>query len=106
MIDLLAGLRRERHPMHSPDAAREILALLPASDMTRTLGELTRWLRSVGESPDFKPQARQEVVGLLDQAGRLPEDRTGCASAGGWGSPPQLCIPRAATGRACQDPRR
>jgi len=73
MIDLLAGLRRERHPMHSPDAAREILALLPASDMTRTLGELTRWLRSVGESPDFKPQARQEVVGLLDQAGRLPE---------------------------------
>ncbi len=73
MIDLLAGLRGDRHPMHSADAAREIIALLPATDMGRTLGEVSRWLRSVGESPDFKPRVRQEVIGLLDEAGRLPE---------------------------------
>ncbi|HVP09511.1 MAG TPA: hypothetical protein VMT02_08325 [Burkholderiales bacterium] len=73
MIDLLAGLRGDRHPMHSADAARQIISLLPATDMSRALAEVSRWLRSVGESPDFKPRVRQEVVGLLDEAGRLPE---------------------------------
>ena len=64
MIDLFAGLRADRHPMHSADAAREIIALLPATDMGRTLGEVSRWLRSVGESAEFKPRVRQEVTGL------------------------------------------
>lgn len=73
MIDLLASLRGDRHPMHSADAAREIIALLPATDMARTLGELSRWLRSVAESAEFKPRVRQEVIGLLETAGRLPE---------------------------------
>src|SRR5512139_717026 len=73
MIDLFAGLRADRHPMHSADAAREIIALLPATDMGRTLSEVSRWLRSVAESAEFKPRVRQEVVGLLDEAGRLPE---------------------------------
>ena len=73
MIDLLAGLRGDRHPMHSADAARQIIALLPVTDMSRALGEVSRWLRSVGESPDFKARARQEVIGVLEEAGRLPE---------------------------------
>jgi hypothetical protein len=63
----------DRHPLHSAEAARQQIALLPADDPLRALGEVAQWLRSVGESKEFKPQARLEVVGLLDNAGRTPE---------------------------------
>ena len=64
----------DRHPLHSPEAAREQIAVLPTDDPLRALGEVAQFLRSVGESAEFKPSVRLEVVGLLDEAGRKPED--------------------------------
>lgn len=63
----------DRHPMHSPEAAAELIALFPRENMMRTLAETTQWLRSVGDAPDFKAKTRIAVVGLLDDAGREPE---------------------------------
>lgn len=75
MLDFLGALGRgsERHPLHSVEAAKELIAALPADDMHRFLGELTQWLRSVAESPDFKPATRVSVIELLEEAGRTPE---------------------------------
>ena len=61
------------HPLHSPEAARDQIALLPGDDPLRALGEISQWLRSVGESAEFKPRTRLDVVALLDNAGRKPE---------------------------------
>ena len=73
-MDILGLLGRgDRHPLHSAEAARGQIALLPAADPLRALSEVAQWLRSVGESAEFKPRARLEVVGLLDDAGRAPE---------------------------------
>jgi hypothetical protein len=63
----------DRHPLHSPEAALDQIALLPGDDPLRALGEISQWLRSVGESKEFKPRTRLEVVALLDDAGRKPE---------------------------------
>ena len=63
----------ERHPLHSPDAAREQIALLPADDPLRALREVALFLRSVGDAAGFKPRTRYAVVSLLDDAGREPE---------------------------------
>ena len=64
---------KDRHPMHSPEAASELIALFPRDNMMRALAETTQWLRSVAEAPDFKARTRIAVVGLLDEAGREPE---------------------------------
>lgn len=75
MIDLrkaFAG-RHERHPLYSVEAAAGVIALLPGDDLLRRLDEIGGWLRSVAESPDFKPAIRYEVTGLLDDAGRSAE---------------------------------
>ena len=71
LFGILGG--KDRHPMHSPEAARELIALFPKGDAMRALGEAAQWLRSVGEAEDFKPSVRIAVVGLLDDAGREPE---------------------------------
>ncbi|MCX7962025.1 MAG: hypothetical protein N2653_10700 [Burkholderiales bacterium] len=75
MLDFLDRLRRgdERHPLHSVEAAKALVAALPADDMHRFLGELAQWLRSVAEAPDFRPTTRLAVIELLDDAGRAPE---------------------------------
>jgi hypothetical protein len=65
--------RGDRHPLHSPEAASEQIALLAGQEPLRALGEVAQGLRSVGESAEFKPRTRQEVVALLDAAGRDPE---------------------------------
>jgi hypothetical protein len=73
-MDLLGALGfGDRHPLHSPEAAQAQIALLPADDPLRALAEVSGWLRSVGESAEFKPQTRLDVVGLVDAAGRKPE---------------------------------
>jgi hypothetical protein len=61
------------HPLHSTEAARDQIDLLPADDPLHALGEIAQWLRSVGASKEFKPRTRLEVVALLDDAGRKPE---------------------------------
>ena len=63
----------DRHPMHDAEAAAQLIALIPADNQLRALGDITQWLSSVGEAPDFKPRVRLEVIGLLDDAGRKPE---------------------------------
>ena len=73
-MDLLSMFGRgDRHPLHSPEAAAEQIELLASKEPLGALGEVAQWLRSVGESPEFKPRTRLEVVGLLDAAGREPE---------------------------------
>ena len=74
MLDFLDALRGgDRHPLHSVEAAQAVIAELPAGDALRALGDVAQWLRSVADSPDFKPETRYAVVGLLDDAGRKPE---------------------------------
>jgi hypothetical protein len=73
-MDLLGMLGLgDRHPLHSPEAARDQIALLPADDPLRALGEIAQFLRSVGDSAEFKPSARSGVIGVLDGAGRKLE---------------------------------
>ena len=71
LFGILGG--KDRHPMHSPEAAQELIALFPKGDPLRALAEASQWLRSVGEADEFKPSTRIAVVGLLDDAGREPE---------------------------------
>ncbi|MEW6687502.1 MAG: hypothetical protein AB1452_00290, partial [Pseudomonadota bacterium] len=70
LISMFGG--GDRHPMHSAEAAAELIALLPIADPMKALGEVTQWLRSVTEAPDFKLRTRLEVIGLLDDAARVP----------------------------------
>lgn len=62
----------DRHPMHSAEAAKQLIDLLPVTDPMKALADVTQWLRSVTEAPDFKLRTRLEVIGLLDDAGRAP----------------------------------
>jgi len=71
LFGILGG--KDRHPLHSPEAAAGLIELLPAGDPLKALGDLTQWLVSVTQADDFKASTRIEVVGLLDDAARGPE---------------------------------
>jgi hypothetical protein len=71
LFGILGG--KDRHPLHSPEAAAGLIELLPADDPLKALGDLTQWLVSVAQADDFKASTRIEVVGLLDDAAREPE---------------------------------
>jgi len=75
MLDFLENLTgsSDRHPLHSVEAAADVIAQLPAKDMLRALGEIAQWLRSVAEAAGFKPSTRFAVVSLLEDAARVPE---------------------------------
>jgi hypothetical protein len=56
------------HPMADPKEARRILEQLPAQDHFKSLDELTHWLESVSAAEGFKPEARIQVLLLIDEA--------------------------------------
>lgn len=57
------------NPMRNPASASALLAELRQSDPVKALDEMSAWLRSVGEMPDFDERARNDVLGLIQEAG-------------------------------------
>lgn len=57
------------HPMFDVAEARKLLAKLPKGDAFKALDEITCWLTSVKDTPDFRPELRTQIVMLLDETG-------------------------------------
>jgi hypothetical protein len=66
MIKLFGG--KPDHPMADPKEARRILDQLPAQDPFKSLDELTHWLESVSAVEGLKPEARIQVLLMIDEA--------------------------------------
>ena len=58
------------HPMFDVKEARKLLADLPNNDAFKALDEITSWLTSVKDTPDFRPEVRAEIIMLLDETGQ------------------------------------
>lgn len=67
MLKLFGGGRPD-HPLADPKEAKRLLDELPAQDPLRALEELAHWHESVAASEGFRPDARFEVLFLLDEA--------------------------------------
>jgi hypothetical protein len=55
------------HPMFDAKEARRLLAELPKDDPFKELEEITSWLDSLKDAPGFRPEARAEIIMLLDE---------------------------------------
>ncbi len=66
MLKLFGG--KPDHPMADAKEARRILDQLPAQDSFKALEELTHWLESVGAAEGFKPEARLQILFMIDEA--------------------------------------
>lgn len=64
MLDWLE--KKPNHPMTSVAEARKLLEELP-QDPQKALADLTQWLASVTETPDFRVDARAQVLGVIDE---------------------------------------
>ena len=58
------------HPMSSMSEARKLLADLPKEDALKALDEVTSWLVSVSETPNFDVKLRLDLIMLLDETGQ------------------------------------
>ncbi len=58
------------HPMFDVKEARKLLADLPKGDAFKALEEITSWLTSVKDTSGFRPEARTEIIMLLDETGQ------------------------------------
>ena len=58
------------HPMSDVGEVRKLLANLPENDPLKALDEITEWLGSVKDTPDFRPELRTNIVMLLDETGQ------------------------------------
>ena len=56
--------------MSDVEEARKLLADLPDNDPLKALDEITSWLTSVKDTPDFRPERRTGVIMLLDETGQ------------------------------------
>ena len=63
----LFGAGGPDHPMADRRRARRILDELPAQDL-KALDELAHWHESAGAAEGFKPDARAEVLAMIDEA--------------------------------------
>ena len=63
----LFGGGKPDHPFADPKEARRLLEALPADD-AKALDELAHWLESVAAAEGFKPEARIQLLFLLDEA--------------------------------------
>ena len=59
---------RPDHPMAQAKEARRILEALPADDACKALEELGHWHESVAAAEGFKPEARIELLFMIDEA--------------------------------------
>lgn len=66
---MLSGIfgKKSDHPMADIKSAQALLDDLPKNDAHKMLMELTEWMESVSDSPDFKLDYRFEVLRLLDE---------------------------------------
>ena len=58
------------HPMFDVGEAKRLLADLPKTDPLKALDDVTSWLTSVKDTPDFQPGRRASVIMLLDETGQ------------------------------------
>ena len=71
-LDWLKDLgSRPDHPMTDAAEAARLLAELPRDDPEAALAEINAWLDSIATAEGFRPARRLEVIGALDEAGRL-----------------------------------
>jgi hypothetical protein len=56
------------HPLRDAEAAKEVLAGLPAGVSLETLEQISHWIGSVKDTPGFACDDRLAVMGLLDRA--------------------------------------
>lgn len=61
--------RKPDHPMFDVAEAKRLLAGLPQDNVSKALDEVTAWLISVKDTPDFRPGVRTPIVMLLDETG-------------------------------------
>lgn len=64
MLDWLE--KKPNHPMTSVAEARKLVEELPR-DPQKALADLTQWLTSVSETPDFRVDVRAQVLGVIDE---------------------------------------
>ena len=69
MLDWISGGKGE-HPLADPKKLRAAIAELPSDNSLRSLEEMTRWLDSMNEATDIKPQHRLEAIDILDRAAK------------------------------------
>ena len=76
MLKWLGGLGgKPDHPMYSAKEAERILAELPDADAGKALDEVSGWIESVSQAPDFKPDVRIAVLQVLDDFGHQQQYR-------------------------------
>lgn len=64
----LFGGAKPDHPLADPKEAKRLLEALPGNDNVKALDELTHWMESVVTAEGFKPEARIQVLLMLDDA--------------------------------------
>jgi hypothetical protein len=62
----LFGGGKPDHPLADPKEARRVLEALPAGDAAKAVEELMHWIESVVAAEGFKPEARIQLLLLLD----------------------------------------
>lgn len=58
------------HPMFSLAEAKKLLSELPKDDALQALQEITAWLTSITDTPEFRAELRINLIKLLDETGQ------------------------------------
>ena len=64
----LFGGSKPDHPLADPKEAKRLLEALPANDPVKALDELMHWMESVAAVEGFRPEARIQLLIMLDDA--------------------------------------
>jgi hypothetical protein len=64
----LFGAGKPDHPLADPKEAKRLIEALPAQDPLKALEELAHWHESVAAAEGFRPDARFELLFMLDEA--------------------------------------
>lgn len=64
------GEEKPDHPLFNTREAKKFLDDLPEDDPLTALDEITSWLTSVKDTPNFRPDDRAGVIMLLDETGQ------------------------------------
>ena len=64
----LFGGGKPDHPLADPKEAKRLLEALPSNDPVKALDELMHWLESVAAAEGFRPEARIQMLVMLDDA--------------------------------------
>jgi hypothetical protein len=64
----LFGGGKPKHPLADPKEAKRLLEALPANDAAKAVEELMHWIESVVAEEGFRPEARIQLLMMLDDA--------------------------------------